>query len=95
MFVNPIRQIEKLKDENKRLKEKNEELLQQIEQLKKIAEEHKQIASTEINRAQKILLDCERIEKQWRDAIEAARLSKNKYDDLYKKCYKLKHNYKK
>lgn len=90
MFVNPNRQTERLKAENQRLKESIAALETQNSKLKRELADAEQIAQSEITRAQKILLDCESIEKQWKQSIETARLAKIRYDDLYKKCCKLK-----
>lgn len=92
MIVNKNRQIERLKAENEKLKSKNAELLQLIEKMEKNSKEIEQQAIAENERAQRMIVDCESVKKQWQDAIETARLSKSRYDELYKKCRKLKRN---
>lgn len=84
MVINPNRQIEKLKAENERLKEKIKNLETQNTELKKALDACEERVQTEVERAQKILIDGANIEKQFKEAIEAARLSKNRYDEFLK-----------
>lgn len=85
MFTNPVRQIDRLKAEIEKLKCKNEELTRINEELENNNRNIEQRAITESERAQKVIAECDAIQKQWKAAIEAADKAREQYDSAYRK----------
>lgn len=91
MYTNSDKKIKQLKSEIRSLKLQNKELIAANNDLKKNIEDVKRQATIEINRVQKTLNKYEEeIKKEWERSISLARMSKTRYDDLYKRCCKMK-----
>lgn len=87
--MNTFKRLEKLQEENVRLKLENKELADRNKSLADELERTKAKAAEMVKTAEAQMKDCEKLRTVYDESIAAARVSQDKYREMYRECLKM------